>query len=321
MNKDKNISNLIHKHINNKISKEELNSLHVILNTNTNSKFEESLFELWESPTKYSNNISEKELSEIFNSVKPNSRINIIKILSKLAALFFLPLLLFTICLMVNNKQKHIENFTYLETPMGSKQKIILPDSSIIWQNSGSKIKYSSNYGLKNRTIHLTGEAFFDVKTNKKNPFYVITKDGKITVTGTKFNINTYREQKYTQIGLESGILSFKNKFDNKIYILQPGEILHCENHKVKKGTKKIEEIIAWKDGLLIFDNETLAIVAKKLNRWYDSNIIIDKKLLKHRITITIGKETLEKTLSYIKEIIPIKIEKRENKKFIITKL
>ena len=83
--------------------------------------------------------------------------------------------------------------------------------------------------------------------------------------TGTKFNINTYKEQKYTQISLESGILAFKNKFNNKIYSLKPGDILHSEKNTVKKETTKIQKIIAWKDGVLIFDNEALSMVAKKL--------------------------------------------------------
>lgn len=321
MDKGKYISSLIQKHINNNISKDELESLQELLNNNVNDEFTSSLTDLWESTSNISNTITTEELNELYTRIKPRKKINFKKALSQLAAILFIPILISNFLLLKNyKKDTHKNKFISIETPLGSKQKTILSDGSIVWLNSGSKIKYASNYSDNNRTIHLTGEAFFNVKANKKKTFYVITKNGKIIVTGTKFNIDTYNNQEYTQIALESGILEFTNKYNNKTYKIYPGELLFCDKNEIKKTKCEIKKTLAWKNGLLIFENDPLSLVAKKLNRWYDSNIIVSKQLQDHRITITIKQETLEKTLSYIQEIIPIKIIKKENKEFLIIK-
>jgi ferric-dicitrate binding protein FerR (iron transport regulator) len=105
----------------------------------------------------------------------------------------------------------HNDSFITINTPEGSKIKSELPDGTVIWQNSGSTIQYPRNFTRRNRQVILTGEAFFDVRTDKIHPFHVKTGELVVTVTGTRFNVSGYPEDAGATIVLESGEIKVKN--------------------------------------------------------------------------------------------------------------
>ena len=69
-----------------------------------------------------------------------------------------------------------------MEAPLGAKTKLILPDSTLVWLNAGSKIVYSQGFGVKDRHLRLNGEAYFEVRKNEKLPFDVMTKELNVKV-------------------------------------------------------------------------------------------------------------------------------------------
>lgn len=75
-----------------------------------------------------------------------------------------------------------------VEAPLVGKTRLILPDSTLVWLNAGSKISYSQGFGVKDRHLQLNGEGYFEVRKDVKLPFDVKTRKLNVTVLGTKFN-------------------------------------------------------------------------------------------------------------------------------------
>ena len=97
--------------------------------------------------------------------------------------------------------------------PYGKRSEITLADGTHIWLNSGSQLSYPSKFNADSREVYLSGEAFFDVKANPDRPFYVITRDVRIKVLGTSFNVCSYLEDNTVQTVLIKGkVTAGKNK-------------------------------------------------------------------------------------------------------------
>jgi transmembrane sensor len=156
----------------------------------------------------------------------------------------------------------------------GQKSKIMLPDGSVVWLNSKSSIEYPKLFSSTERLVHLEGEAFFEVAQDSIRPFKVASGNVTTTALGTSFNVQFYRDDKEMAITLVSG--KIKVSIDSHDpYFPQPGnQIIYNWNENIVKDKKiKTDQVIAWKNGLLIFDKDNYDDVEKKLERWYGVNI------------------------------------------------
>jgi hypothetical protein len=183
---------------------------------------------------------------------------------------------------------------------------VILTDGTNVTINSGSSLKYQSNFlNNKNRKVYLKGEAFFDVTKNKNAPFIVTTKKLNIKVLGTKFNVSSYNNDKNTSVVLEEGSVSINEKstYKNKSVILNPKEQFVLENNKfiVKKAI--VEKHIAWKKRKLHFSNDQFEDIIKEMERYYNIKINLSSSTLNEkRFTGTFTTETIEDVLNVFKE-------------------
>jgi len=163
--------------------------------------------------------------------------------------------------------------------PKGKKNIITLSDGSRVHLNSESSISYLSNY-YEERTIDLTGEAYFEVVSDSVRPFIVNTKDISTVALGTKFNINAYQEKKEILVSLVSGKVVVESNVSKseQIYI-HPGEGVGygLESQTLQKKNIDIEKITSWKSGIIQFEEMPLEEVIQTLERWYGVNIIWDK--------------------------------------------
>ncbi len=126
---------------------------------------------------------------------------------------------------------EHISSATSLmsyETvaPLGSQTKIVLPDGTIAWLNSGSTLKYNNSYGNENRTVELTGEGYFEVQKNPNKPFYVYANEIKVKVLGTIFNVRSYVDEADVEVDLLEGKVdvSVESVKNSKVLSLLPNE-------------------------------------------------------------------------------------------------
>ncbi len=179
-----------------------------------------------------------------------------------------------------------LKNLTYLadtkiEVPKGQMSKIILPDGTRVQLNSESKLIYSSAFQSGNRTVTLEGEAFFDVAKDVNHSFVIKTPLLDFKVYGTKFNVEAYSNNEVNTTLVE-GSLGVIGKRGNELARLVPGE-----NANFKKGSADLivenvdtQLFTSWKDGIVTFRNEKLKDIARKIERWYNVQIIINNEKL-----------------------------------------
>lgn len=164
--------------------------------------------------------------------------------------------------------------------PYGKRSDITLADGTKIWLNAGSQLSYPVSFTGSSREVYLSGEAFFDVESDPSKPFHVITGDMKIKVTGTRFNVTSYANDKTTQTVLVSGKVSArKNKRFSHYVDIEPGEriIYNKSEDKIEKDKVDVELYSSWIEGYLIFDNEPVGEILRKLERYYNKHILIEK--------------------------------------------
>jgi transmembrane sensor len=164
--------------------------------------------------------------------------------------------------------------------PYGKRSDITLADGTRIWLNSGSQLSYPVNFTGNSREVYLSGEAFFEVESDPAKPFHVITGDMKIRVTGTKFNVTSYASDQTTQTVLLSGKVSAaKNQRFARTVELEPGEriVYNKQDDNMEKDFVDVELYASWVNGYLRFDNEPVENIFKKLERYYNKNILTEK--------------------------------------------
>lgn len=224
--------------------------------------------------------------------------------------------------------------------PNGSKSFLTLEDGSKIWLNSGSKLTYNDFTNTSSREVYLEGEAFFDVKGNRRMPFIVHTSHLNLRVLGTKFNVKSYPSDKITETILVSGKVEIEeakgtsqkrqivtlSPFQKATYSVETGKIaIHNKEQELLKPqlpsriaiTEKInpELYTSWKDEKFIFSNESLENLIVRLERWYDVDITLKDTVLKsYRYTGKFEKENIEQALQALKLATPFEYQIDKNK-------
>lgn len=161
-----------------------------------------------------------------------------------------------------------------VQTLRGGYYRLRLPDGSKVVLNSASTVFFASAFGNKARQVSVNGEAYFDVVKDPERPFYVQVPGLEIEVTGTKFNVQAYKEENVIRTSLVEGRV--KVKAGKQVVSLKPGEqAVLTKKKKLEKITdpSAIKKAIGWKDGAFIFENDNLKTIMDELGRWYDLDI------------------------------------------------
>ena len=190
------------------------------------------------------------------------------------------------------------------ENPAGQKSKIILPDGSEVWLNSASKITYQENFNQQARTINLLGEAFFKVKKDLSRPFIVNTGSIKTIALGTSFNISAYPQDESVEVALITGkVKVLDSAIINEEVILKPndGVKYNLEDHTLAKMMINSDQVIAWKDGILVFDGENFEQFKRKIENWYGVEVLVEGQVPDNwRIRATFDNEYLTNIMNTI---------------------
>jgi transmembrane sensor len=157
-------------------------------------------------------------------------------------------------------------------TPRGGTYIITLPDGTKVWLNADTKLEFPSEFGKnKQRIVHLSGEAYFEVAKNKRMPFIVVTDKQEVTVLGTHFNISAYGDEEASKTTLLEG--SVKVTAFGIVRMLSPGQQTSLKGDEISIENVDIEDQIAWKNGNFVFNDEDLESIMRKISRWYDVEI------------------------------------------------
>lgn len=220
----------------------------------------------------------------------------------RIAAVLLLPVLLISIYMISGSKEDALlEQFVEVRTQTGITNSIVLPDSSIVYLNSESTLKYPSHFA-DNRQVYLKGTAYFIVKKKNGARFVVNTSAGaKIEVLGTEFNVNSDAGEVNTTLvkgSVQFTCINQQNKEDN-IRII-PGQKIsyNTQSREIKKEKANIDAEIEWKEGKTIFKDCPLMEVLDILSKRYNAEFIIKNEALKeNNFTGNFKNQSLEQIL------------------------
>lgn len=154
-----------------------------------------------------------------------------------------------------------------LSTPIGGQFRITLSDGTNVWLNAASTLRFPSSFRGQDRSVEITGEAYFEVAHNKSMPFKVAFNGNSVEVLGTHFNVMAYTDEAKSKVTLLEGSVAVSNPSGRQV--LKPG-MQALIGSTIAMSRANMEEAVAWKNGLFIFDNEDIHSIMRKLARWYD---------------------------------------------------
>jgi transmembrane sensor len=162
--------------------------------------------------------------------------------------------------------------YNTLTNPKGSRVvDMTLADGSRVWLNAGSSITYPVVFIENERTVTITGEAYFEVAPDKTKPFKVTKGQMQVEVLGTHFNVNAYDDEKNIKVTLLEGAVRLKTNEENQI--LKPGEQAQVSGNISILKNVDVEAVMAWKDGRFKFSSVDIETIMRQVARWYDIDI------------------------------------------------
>lgn len=192
--------------------------------------------------------------------------------------------------------------YNTLSNPRGSRViRMTLSDGSGIWLNAGSSVTYPVMFTGSERKVSVTGEVYFEVAHHGTMPFIVNKGETNITVLGTRFNVNAYDDEKDIKVTLLEG--SVKVDMPGAERLLKPGQQARINHNLQVIDNANLEEVMAWKNGLFIFDNADIHTIMRIVARWYDLEVIYEGKMSDDRFQ---GKISMDTRLSELLEVLEL---------------
>lgn len=228
------------------------------------------------------------------------------KWLQRIAAILFIPLLITTIYLSTKDLNDEPE-YISLRTNPGIVADFKLPDGTKVWLNALSTLTYPAKFSTKNRKVELSGEAYFDVETDKKRPFIVgVSNNIEVEATGTEFNIDAY--DNFGQITATLAEGSIKMRYPDKetgikTQILKPEEkiVFDKNSGNIMLTTASTLVETGWKDGLIYLENTPLEHLLHTLSKRFNANFVLENNSLKENyFTGVFGTQDLKLILQHL---------------------
>ncbi len=186
-------------------------------------------------------------------------------------------------------------------TNTGNRSNVTLPDGSVVWLNSLSKISYFYDAKNRERIVKLSGEAYFDVAKDKAHPFNVLVGDIKVECKGTKFNISAYSDDKNIDVILAEGRVIVSS--ENKSIDLHPNMMASFDKSTGILTKEKVNSrnYCEWMNGYIYFDNESFTDISKIISRNYGITVnILSPQLKDERFTGSIYQGDIKKILNVL---------------------
>lgn len=202
-------------------------------------------------------------------------------------------------------------SYNTIVTPRAGQFQVILPDRSHVWLNAASSIRFPAVFGKGRREVEISGEAYFEVAKDKSRPFVVRSGMQRIEVLGTHFNIMAYLDEKSIKTTLLEG--SVRVSAGRESHLLTPGQQSSLKE-KFSVTEVDTEEAVAWKNGLMLFANEDLKTVMRRISRWYDVDIAYQGEIPERIFTGGISRSSRLSELLKILELNDIHFVVRDKK-------
>lgn len=209
--------------------------------------------------------------------------------------------------------------FNTLQTPRGEKYRIALPDGSLVWLNAASSLRFPTSFSGDERVVELDGEAYFEIAQYSTKPFKVKAGPMEVQVLGTEFNVMAYADEPNIKSTLVAGAVKLYTKDDQ--ITLRPGQqgILADNGRNFKVKQVNAADVVAWKNGFFVFDDEEIAVIMRRIARWYDVDVILTPNVANRQFGVTISQQKdLASVLKSLEMTGSVKF-KKEGRKITVT--
>lgn len=237
----------------------------------------------------------------------------------RIAAIIVIPLLVLCTYFYLNKNSSQYNAIEYQEvkSPHGTFSEVCLSDGTHVWLNGGSSLRYPLVFRKGEREVFLKGEGYFEVEADKENPFVVET--GRITLraTGTAFNIEAYNNDSITAVTMVKGKVDVAFGNSSPVAMI-PGERASFNNLTKQCLIAKTDPYkwYAWKDGLMIFRDDPLSYVFKRLGQTFNVNIDLrDTTLANAPYRATFEYESLDEILRLLRMSAPLSFKQNKRVK------
>ena len=160
-----------------------------------------------------------------------------------------------------------------LDVPRGGEFKVVLEDSTEVWLNAQSTLRYPETFTASERRVKVTGEAYFKVSHDPYRPFIVESDHQVIRVYGTTFNVRSYSDESEIYTTLESGSISLTRTGGNagELFLSRGHQaVLSRDNGRVKLSVVDPTVVSSWHTGRFVFEDQPLGRIMRDLSRWYN---------------------------------------------------
>ncbi|WP_205509651.1 FecR family protein [Longitalea arenae] len=164
-----------------------------------------------------------------------------------------------------------------LRIPYGREYKVTLADGSKVWLNAGSSLRYPIAFTGSDRKVEIMGEGFFEVAENRSKPFRVFAQGTEVKVTGTTFNVKAYDTDKLVTTTLVNGSVSVQQ--GRQLQRIKPNQQAVSSGDSIRVRNKSKEEMaqaLAWKNGKINLEGESVRSILDQIKRWYNVNTKIE---------------------------------------------
>jgi len=205
--------------------------------------------------------------------------------------------------------------YNNFKTPKGSTYQILLPDGTKVWLNAASTLRYPVTFTGDERRVSLSGEAYFEVARNAKQPFYVDARGSTIRVLGTHFNVYAYENEQQLKTTLVEGAVNVSK--DGQTASLKPDQqaTIDLSTGKIVRTETDVWSALAWKNGYFKFERASLEDIFVAISRWYDIEEIEYKGEFDNRFTGTFQRsKNVSELFRYLEKLAPIHFEIKERR-------
>jgi transmembrane sensor len=197
-------------------------------------------------------------------------------------------------------------------TAGNSNQTFTLPDGSTLLLRKGSTVQYPVRFNKEERFVQLSGEAFFQIRHNERQPFRIITPHAEVKVLGTTFLVHT--QQTADEVVVVTGKVQVSDKNTGSQVLLGAGDRVVLQNDQIKQSAVTDSNYLAWQTGILDFKQATLRQVLEELTHYYGVRIAIEEggqpATGALQVTVRFRDQSLEQVLKEIRQITGLSMKK-----------
>jgi transmembrane sensor len=184
-------------------------------------------------------------------------------------------------------------NFGEFATQVGQRSNITLADGSTVVLNTASRIRLAFDSQVR-RVQLVAGQAWFEVAKNQPRPFVVEAGDRKVTAHGTAFDVRiedhdqiqvTLIEGRVSVEALKSGGVGPNSPTDH-VDLLPGDQLIAAATRPATKRKTDVGKATSWREGQIIFDDDTLETAVAEVNRYSTKKIVLaDRRLAALRMS------------------------------------